>query len=200
MALAILVKRRLRAGMGSANMPGSVVAERPAEPPRTRELEGSEAMKRILPALVALLCVASVGVARPNKSKAWLDADKAAPEDPDFSIQGEYASEKPGAAYGVQVVALGSGAFDAYVLTDGLPGAGWDRTKGRVKLSNGKLAGGRVEFAASDGISAVIARGVVTVKKDGRSVASLKRIVRKSPTLGAKPPTGGTRAGCAGTC
>ena len=147
-------------------------------------------MKKALLALVAVLGAASVCAARPNRNKAWLDADKAAAEDPDFSIQGEYGSEKPGKPYGVQVVALGNGAFDAYVLTDGLPGAGWDKSKGRVKL-NGKLEGGRVNFAAGKGgLSAVLIGGKVAVVKNGRKVAVLSRIVRKSPTLGAKPPAG----------
>ncbi|MHC4251304.1 MAG: 3-keto-disaccharide hydrolase [Planctomycetota bacterium] len=145
-------------------------------------------MKKILLALVAVLSAAPVWAAKSNRNKVWLDADRAAAEDPDFSIQGEYGSEKPGKPYGVQVVALGNGEFDAYVLTDGLPGAGWDKSKGRVKLS-GKLQGGRVDFApGKDGLSAALAGGKVIIKKNGRRVAALGRIVRKSPTLGAKPP------------
>ena len=147
-------------------------------------------MKKPLLTLVAVLSAASVGAARPNRNKAWVDADKAAAEDPDFSIQGEYGSAKPGAPYGVQVVALGNGGFDAYVLTDGLPGAGWDKSKQRVKLT-GKREGGRVNFAAGKGgLSAVLAGGRVGVRKNGRQVAVLSRLVRKSPTLGAKPPAG----------
>lgn len=147
-------------------------------------------MKKTAHTLIAMLAVTSVLTAAPSKNKAWLDADKAAAEDPDFSVQGEYGSAKPGLPYGFQVVALGDGKFDAYVLTDGLPGAGWDKSKGRVKLS-GKSEGGRVEFGAGkDGLSAVLAEGKVTVKKGDEQVATLIRIARESPTLGAKPPAG----------
>ena len=145
-------------------------------------------MRKVLAAFVALLGAAPVRAAKPDRNKAWLDAEKATAEDPDFSIQGEYGGDGPGKPYGVQVVALGGGAFDAYVLTDGLPGAGWDRSKGRVKLS-GRLQGGRVDFSpGKGGLSAVLIGGKVAVMENGRKVAVLGRIVRKSPTLGAKPP------------
>ena len=71
------------------------------------------------------------GGRKPNPT--WTDPAKAAKEDPDFSIQGEYGSEKAGAPWGVQVVALGGGQFDAYLLEGGLPGLGWTREKSRTK-------------------------------------------------------------------
>jgi len=148
-------------------------------------------MKRTVFVLVALFAAVSVLTAAPNKNKAWLDADKAAAEDPGFTIQGEYGSAEAGAPYGVQVVALGDGKFDAYVLTGGLPGAGWDKSKARVKLS-GKRDGDSVVFAAGkDGPSATLADGRIGIGKNGENTAVyLRRIVRKSPTLGAKPPAG----------
>ena len=57
-----------------------------------------------------------------EKPKTWSDPRLAAAEDPDFSLQGEYAS--PGR--GVQVVALGKGRFRVVTYPGGLPGLGHD--------------------------------------------------------------------------
>jgi hypothetical protein len=155
-----------------------------------RSEEEGEIMKRIVLALVALVTTVAVVTAAPNKNKVWLDADKATAEDPDFAIQGEYGGAVPGAPYGVQIVALGDGKFDAYVLTGGLPGSGWDKSKARVKLS-GRREGDTVAFVAGkDGLSALLAGGKVTVSKNGEQVAALDRVERRSPTLDAKPPAG----------
>ena len=110
--------------------------------------------------------------------------------DADFAIQGEYVSERAGA----QVVALGDGAFDVYLLCCGLPGANWDgdpavkipgRTvKGRVVIGEGEQA------ITKDGYGGKIADGVLTLTNDAGVSITLKRVVRRSPTLGAKPPEG----------
>ena len=140
--------------------------------------------------LLALTIVLPVcaGGRRPNPT--WTDPAKAAKEDPDFSIQGEYGSEKAGAAWGVQVVALGGGQFDAYLLEGGLPGLGWTREKSCTKL-NGKRDGDVVSLATGDKkTTAEIRGGSIAVKRGGQTLATLPRIERKSPTLGAKPPKG----------
>src|SRR5688572_14817113 len=80
-------------------------------------------MKIATCALLALM----LGAQDKNKSKtAFTDPEKAGP---DFQIQGEYEGDRMAA----QVVALGDGKFDVYLLGGGLPGAGWDQKK-RVKL------------------------------------------------------------------
>src|SRR4051794_24514703 len=60
----------------------------------------------------------------------------------DFKFQGEYAGDK----LGVQVIALGGGAFQAVVCEGGLPGDGWDRKN--KSLMSGKLDGDKVAFTA----------------------------------------------------
>ena len=155
-------------------------------------------MKRTLCLALAVLLVAAAAPAQPKKKPApkrrpdptWTDPAKAAAEDPDFSIQGEYGSAAEGAAWGVQVIAMGEGKFDAYLLEAGLPGLGWQRDKARIKLA-GQREGKTVTLASQDKkITAEIAGGTMTVTRDGKQLAKLPRIERTSTTLGAKPPQG----------
>jgi len=140
--------------------------------------------------IIALLAL-TLPLAHAKKSGKpfWTDPEKAKKEDPDFSIQGEYGKSEPGAEIGAQVVALGDGKFDAYILEGGLPGIGWERGKSRIKL-NGALKDGKVSFGAQEGTSAEIAGGKITVKRDGKGDLVLPRIKRVSSTLAAKPPQG----------
>jgi len=120
----------------------------------------------------------------------WTDPNKAATENMDFRFQGEYAINKEGQAWAVQVVALGDGRFDAYLLEGGLPGLGWDRQRARIKLS-GVRQGDLVSLASADGnVKAIIREGRIVVRRDGAQTADLPRLVRKGPTLGAKPSQG----------
>ena len=122
--------------------------------------------------------------------KAWTDPAAARSEDPDFSVQGEYGSAKPGAAFGVQVVALGDGKFDAYLLEGGLPGLGWTRGKQRTLLK-GSRSDEKVTFSSEDKkVSATIHGAKLVLTRNGEEELTLPRIERSSPTLGAKPPQG----------
>lgn len=87
---------------------------------------------------------------------------EAAAAHPDFAIQGEYANER----LGVQVVALGNGQFTVVIHPGGLPGAGWDGSE-RQTLE---------EDAA--GVQALV------------ESLGLKKVERRSPTLGLAPPPG----------
>jgi hypothetical protein len=147
---------------------------------------------RILGLTVIVLGI-SLGLLAAEKDKAkltWTDPNRAAAEDPDFSIQGEYGVAKKKQAWGVQVVALGGGQFDAYLLEDGLPGLGWDRKKARIKLS-GTREGNAVQLVTADGsLSATIKDGRIAVRQSDKRITDLPHVTRKSPTLGAKPPEG----------
>lgn len=125
--------------------------------------------------------------AAPDQNKAWTDPEKATAEDPDFSVQGEYVSKGTEPRMGLQVVALGGGQFDGYLLEGGLPGAGWDKEKSRQKL-NGKTEGNKTTLTGPE-VSITIQGDVATVTSGAKEL-QMTRINRKSPTLGAKPPEG----------
>ena len=131
-------------------------------------------MKTLAFALTALLALAQ----DKKPVETFTDEEKAGP---DFAIQGEYEGEKLGA----QVIADGDGAFTAVFYTGGLPGAGWDgKTKARAscKTEDGKVHFGGL-WAGDVGGGAFKSRG-----SDGDF--SMKKVVRKSPTEGAKAPEG----------
>ncbi len=134
-------------------------------------------MNLATPLLLILLAAAQ------DKKQATLDPAQAGP---DFALQGEYAAD--GAKFAAQVVALGDGKFDVYLLAGGLPGAGWDqKTKVKVPAAS---ADGRTSINGKDW-SGSIQEGSLSAKGPEGEIA-LKRVVRTSPTLGAKPPEGAT--------
>jgi len=119
----------------------------------------------------------------------------------EFAIQGEYVGDVELAdgkkhKVGAQVVAQGDGKFRVKFHLGGLPGAGWD---GKVtRLADAQTKEGKTVFignitdpagkAPPKEIKGSIADGQMTAEVDGPS--TFKRIVRTSPTLGAKPPAG----------
>jgi len=147
-------------------------------------------MQRFVLLSAALLVVALVSCpsAAQKKGETITDPAKAGP---DFAVQGEYAGElKDGAAtkkYGAQVIALGESKFDLVLYSGGLPGAGWkkgdprERATGATKDGATKLAGKGKSFTLEGGALSVADSG-------GTKLGTLKKVERKSPTLGAKPP------------
>lgn len=135
---------------------------------------------------VSLLSVLFAGSAL-AKGPVYTDPEKV---DADFAFQGEYAGEsklgdKP-VRYGIQVVALGKGKFHAMSYIGGLPG---DGGKERRPME-GELKDGMVVFddalghgELKDGILRISAKKVP-------ATAELKKVERRSPTLGEKPPAG----------
>src|SRR5690606_19286127 len=116
---------------------------------------------------------------------AIIDVD-AAKQDADFALQGEYVGKDGKTSIGAQVVALGGGKFDVYILEGGLPGAGWVQSE-RVKLTGEATA--LVGQQEDRTINGRIADGRLTLTQ-GAKTLTLQRIERRSDTLGAKPPEG----------
>ena len=125
-------------------------------------------------------------------SNLWANEPKeAAANDPDFLVQGEYVGEVVQAdiktKLGVQVIALGKGKFHAVWRNGGLPGDGWD--KNELTPHEGGTNTGVTTFKADDQ-TATIKNGAMSLSSNGTLIGELKRIIRKSTTLGAKPPKG----------
>ena len=151
-----------------------------------------------------------------KKKEVWTDAsDPTMPAD--FLFQGEYLGSKSGGPeVGSQVIALGKGAFQAVLLKKGLPGQGWN---GKDKaLLDGKLEGDKVVFTPTTGKRKYLAQSPlefsatskfppvgqidsnativgdtmnVEIVDSGKTTSvELKKLVRKSPTLGGKAPDG----------
>lgn len=151
-----------------------------------------------------------------NPKGLWTDPnDPTLPAD--FKIQGEYIGEigeiPNRSKLGCQVIALGDGVFQAVVLLGGLPGQGWN---GQNKiLMAGKLEDNKAVFKPTAGKRRYLAQGpegfsatskfppegqkdyratitgdTLTGKTEEGNVFVLKKVVRQSPTMGAKPPQG----------
>lgn len=144
---------------------------------------------RYVRALLGCLLLSVAPTLAAAKGPAYTDPQKA---DADFAYQGEYTgeitTEDGKQKLGVQVIALGKGEFRSVSYHGGLPGDGWDDSE---KIENdGKLADGAVVFENEaargelrDGVLAISGK---KVKVEGK----LKKVQRKSPTLGQKPPEG----------
>lgn len=139
---------------------------------------------------LVLLLTLSASAADPSKT-AVLDREAAGV---DYKLQGEYAgSTQEGDStrkFGVQVIALGNGEFQAVGFPGGLPGAGWNGEE--RKLSKGKLADdGTVTFEGNQGPGRLTGNGTLEVlTPDGKVIGTAEKVERKSPTLGMDPPEG----------
>ncbi len=113
-------------------------------------------------------------------------------KDPDFAVQGEYEGDLGGqdgkAKWGLQVIALGDGKFHAVAYSGGLPGAGWDKEK-KVEV-DGSSKDGIANFAGEKGSAAIKDGVAVITSPKGEPLGEMKKVERKSPTLGKKPPEG----------
>jgi hypothetical protein len=151
---------------------------------------------RLARLLVSVLVCAFVGAAAVRAEKAPAADPKKVQADPQFAVQGEYAgtinSSRGKIKYGIQVIALGEGKYRAVVHRNGLPGEGWKKAD-RLGSAENEIIDGVITFKETGGTA-------VTQWKEGALVLSdparpdyggrLEKVVRKSPTLGAKPPKG----------
>lgn len=150
-------------------------------------------MHLIATTALCLAAISSAAQAAPGKGGTYIDPAKA---DADFALQGEYVGELLGEKdedhekFGMQVIALGGGKFRLVAYEGGLPGAGWNGSKDDRSMTDGALKDGAVIFKDDHGVG-TLKDGVITAKTDdGKLLGTFKKVVRKSPSLGAKPPTG----------
>ena len=140
---------------------------------------------------VLAISLVSVSEAQPIRTQ---DVAKAGP---DYQVQGEYIGslrrDGDPEMFGVQVIARGKGAFDAVGLQGGLPGAGWDLSE-KLAFKGRTEEGGKTILAGegkAEGQTVTIRDGSLRITNAaGDVVGKLERVVRKSPTLGQKPPEG----------
>jgi hypothetical protein len=106
----------------------------------------------------------------------------------ELKLQGEYVGKDGENVVAAQVVARGEKAFHALVFDGGLPGDGWNGGRYGL-LESGALTQGRAEFRSPTdaGVSAVLDENGLLLKRGERQTL-LKRVERKSPTLGQQPP------------
>lgn len=137
---------------------------------------------------VAAWCLLGVALTVQAAGEAFTDPAKAGP---DFAYQGEYVTEGGDEKWGAQVYALGGGKFAGVGYKGGLPGDGWKRGD-ESHRSKGELVDGVLVMKPESGDwSAHIKDGVISLKDaNGAEVGKLKKIERKSPTLGMAPPAG----------
>lgn len=133
---------------------------------------------------LALLIASPLRAADDNP--AFTNAKEAGP---DFAVQGEYLGTAGDHTWGAQVIALGDGKFSLVGYAGGLPGQGWQRG-GETRRAEGEAKDGVGTFKG-DHFTASIKDGAMTVSNlEGEKLGELKKVERKSPTLGAQPPEG----------
>jgi hypothetical protein len=115
------------------------------------------------------------------------DPEKAGP---DYAVQGEYVGQVQGKnTLGAEVVARGNGTFIVNFLPGGLRGDGGDYAK-HVDAT-AKTEGETTTVTSKDGKwTATVTGSAMNGKTAEGDAFTLKRVVRASKTIGAKPPEG----------
>jgi len=135
---------------------------------------------RILTFLCLLPLPATIFAADKAAEEIFIEPETAGP---DFAIQGEYVGEGCAA----QVIALGGGKFHIVGWGKGLPGA-VEEVEKKVEVGAERL-NDKVVFDGEGWKGTIDSGQLRGVNKDGHSW-ELRRVVRESATLGAKPPAG----------
>jgi hypothetical protein len=160
-------------------------------------------MSRVIacPAAIAILTGAVVDAAdddaakkdskKKEPRKVFISPDDAGNE---YPLQGEYSGTvKAGDAelkLGVQVIALGDGNFRAVAYPGGLPGDGWKKELLKYQ-AEAKRDGEAIRFSLlGQGSGELTSSGIKISNKDNVVIGDLSKVIRKSPTLGKKPPEG----------
>lgn len=151
------------------------------------------------------LCAAFAGLMPMTRAAeqhvAYTDPAQAGP---DFRVQGEYeGSLSNGAVIAAQVIAVGNAKFEGVLYSGGLPGSGWDEktrfhfrgeTRGDATHCIG-IHGERLMFENPNFHGTIrndVFRGQAEMLRNvaDNTTFEMKKVQRRSPTLGAKPPSG----------
>ncbi len=135
-------------------------------------------MKTLLPAVLLTLATALYAAEKADEP-TFLEPASAGQ---DYADQGEYRNDWGGA----QVIALGNGNFRMVTYPGGLPGDGWNQTS--KTEASGKREGDKVVFSGENGYHAELANGKITISTADGDPWTMEKTLRKSSTLGAKPP------------
>ncbi len=125
---------------------------------------------------------------QPKKERIAISDPAQVKDDKDFATQGEYVGMVGSAKLGVQVVAKGLGEFDVKFLKGGLPGDGWDG-KETMKTTAKRGADGVVVLTGKEP-AGTFSEGKLVLKDGANGEATLTKVLRVSPTIGAEAPKG----------
>ncbi|EMI54629.1 3-keto-disaccharide hydrolase [Rhodopirellula sallentina] len=134
----------------------------------------------------------------------WVDPPTEGPAAVDFALVGEYVgdlatpadqneddsdAEKSASRLGVQIRNLGTGQFEARAYQGGLPGQeSYVNEKPMVLL--GRRSGSTLVLSGGPWAMFAGPDQCKIINESGETLATLPRVERQSPTLGAKPPEG----------
>ena len=138
---------------------------------------------------IAFGCLMILGMPLRPSAQANMRALEPDQAGPDFPLQGEYLGESGDgkSVLAAQVAALGDGAFKVAILPGGFPGAGYAGT-GRVNAS-GSRTSGKLQITGTGWQGSGDGTELKGTGPGGVTFA-LRRVERKSPTLGLQAPEG----------
>ncbi len=138
-------------------------------------------MKTLL--TVLFLLIAATLWAADEKIRMATDPSQAGP---DYALQGEYLDKSDN--LGAEVIALGDHKFQINILPGGLRGEGGDYAR-HIEANTTAEDGKGAVTSKDDKWTGTLEKGKLTLKSEGKEYA-LEHVVRKSKTLGEKPPEG----------
>lgn len=150
---------------------------------------------RLLRILVtgSLLFSAGPGIARAQENKNDRGPVHIEPpqDDPSYRLMGEFigpitVGENQYQTVGVQIRPLGDNQFEALSYTGGLPGQ--EGYQGEPTSTIGRMSDGFLVLSGAPWAIFVEQDHCLILSRTGERLGRLERLVRRSPTLGAKPP------------
>lgn len=144
--------------------------------------------------MLCLILLATVVFAGNTSISACQETDNS--EMVDYFFQGEYSGElvfeQLTRKVGLHVIALGNSKFAAVGYAGGLPGDGWNGERLQLETNGeSKLVDDILSIPFHLGTVRITDQIASVTNVEGETIGKLKRVIRKSPTLGKKPPADG---------